>query len=52
MKAEQVIELIQTLGPAEIEKFEAPVDKVFFENDELFRKFAEYGEKERETSVK
>ena len=80
MKAEQVIELIQTLEPVEIEKlfvlikdyeaevrrrrqaatrcikhdaeFEAAVDKVFSENDELFRKLAEYEKKERETSVK
>lgn len=79
MKAEEVIKLIQTLEPAEIEKlfvlikecetevrrrqaatryikhdaeFEATVDKVFSENDELFRKLAEYEKKERETSVK
>ena len=80
MKAEQVIELIQSLEPAEIEKlfvlikgyeaevrhrhrqastrygshenFKEVVDKVFSENDELFRKLAEYEKKERETSVK
>ncbi len=79
MKAEEVIKMIQTLEPAEIEKlfvlikecetevrcrqaatryikqdaeFEATVDKVFSENDELFRKLAEYEKKERETSVK
>jgi hypothetical protein len=79
MIAEQVIELIQSLEPAEIEKlfvlikdyeaevrrrqaatryikrdaeFEATVDKVFSENDELFRKLAEYEKKEHETSVK
>ena len=79
MKAEQVIELIQTLEPAKIEKlfvlikeyetevrrrqaatryikhdaeFEAAVDKVFSENDELFGKLAEYEKKEREASVK
>jgi hypothetical protein len=33
-------------------EFEAAVDKVFSENDELFRKLAEYEKKERETSVK
>jgi hypothetical protein len=79
MKAEQVIKLIQSLEPTEIEKFfvlikeyetevrrrqaathyikhdeefEATVDKVFSENDELLRKLAEYEKKERETSVK
>ena len=79
MKAGQVIELIQSLEPVEIEKlfvlikdyetevrrrqaatryikhdaeFEAAVDKVFSENDELFRKLAEYEKKEREMSVK
>ena len=79
MKAEQVIELIQSLEPAEIEKlfvlmkdyetevrrrqaatcyikhdaeFEATVDKVFSENEELFRKLAEYEKNERETPVK
>jgi hypothetical protein len=79
VKAEEVIKMIQSLEPAEIEKifvlikeyetevrrrqaatrhipmdeeFEKAVDKVFSENDELFRKLAEYEKNERETSVK
>ncbi len=79
MKAVDVIKLIQSLEPAEIEKifvlikeyeaeairrqaatryipmdeeFEKAVDKVFSENDELFRKLAEYETNERKTSIK
>jgi hypothetical protein len=78
MKAEQVIELIRTLEPSEIEKlfvlikeYEAEVrrrqasakyangedfkkiaDQVFTENDELFKKLAEFEAKERERSTR
>ena len=79
MNAEQVIELIKTLEPVEIERlfilikeyeaevrrrqtatryihmdkeFEKAVDKVFAENDELFRKLAEYEANERKGSSK
>jgi hypothetical protein len=72
LKAEQVIELVKTLDPVEIErlfvlfkeyelevrrrqastryipmddKFKEAVDRVFAENDELFRKLAEYERK-------
>jgi hypothetical protein len=79
VKAEEVIKLIQSLEPTEIEKifvlikeyetevrrrqaatryipmdeeFEKAVDKVFSENDELFRKLAEYETNERKASIK
>ncbi len=79
MKAEEVIKLIQSLEPTEIEKifvlikeyetevrrrqattrympmdeeFEKAIDKVFSENDELFRKLAEYETNERKVSTK
>jgi hypothetical protein len=79
VNAEQIIELIKTLEPPEIERlfilvkeyetevrrrqtekscitmdkeFEKAVDKVFAENDELFKKLAEYEAKEGKVFTK